>query len=91
MSDPILYQDAVALSECLSHAPHYHACVMGPVPFGRPPGDRIVLAVNAILTPTREEAEEVVWAWVRRSCETYDHPFYEEEWEIVHLRSANCN
>ena len=88
---PDITQNPAALAECLKHSPHYHACVLGPVPFGHPPDSRVVISVDTIHTSSREEAEEVVWAWVRRTCEAYDQPYNANEWDVAHLIAVNCN
>ena len=91
MASPHLHQDVFSLTACLSHAPHWDALVLGPVPFGNAPGDRVSFTVNVIVVPARDEAEAVVWAWVRHSCEACDYAFDEDEWDIVRLASVNCN
>ena len=88
---PQISEDIDAITECLLHAPGFHACVLGPVPFGQPPDERVKLIINAIIMPSMEDALDAVWAHVHNVCQMYDHPFLEEEWDLVHLQPRNCN
>lgn len=81
--------DIEAISECLRHAPHYHACILGPVPFGQE--NRILLSINAMVVPSLEDAEMMCWEHIRRACEEYKYEFDSDEWEIVHLKGVNLN
>ena len=91
MAEPHVQGDVLAINGCLRHAPHFHAVALGPVPFGRAPGERVTLLIDVILTHTREEAEEVVWEWVRRACEATNHPFDQDEWDVQYVLPRNCN
>ena len=91
MGRPLITYDVEALTECLSFAPGYHACILGPVPFGQPPEARVRLTIGAIIVPTREEAESACWAHVHDLCDTYGHKFDEDEWEIEHILAVNCS
>lgn len=86
---PQILQDAVALGQCLGHAPGFVAVVLGPVPFGAPPQERVRLDITGIIVPTKEEAEAACWEHVYRVCAQYGHTFDSDEWEIVHLQVVN--
>jgi len=86
---PLITEDVEALAECMQHAAAFHACILGPVPFGQQ--ERIQLQINAIIVESRDAAELACWAHVRNACAMYGYPYDEDEWEIVHLTAVNCN
>lgn len=69
--------------ELLSFVPSWHACVVGPVPFGQI--ERFRYSITGILRPNREEAAEACANHAKALCAQFSHVYDEDEWEIVHL------
>ena len=71
------------LNALLVYVPRWHACVLGPVPFGQT--DRVHLALDDVVVETRDEAEARLWSFVEDACETWRVPFVLDEWELLHV------
>lgn len=70
--------------------PHYHACVLGPVPFGGDPNSRVRISIDHILAESVEKASEMIWLRVAQACDAYNYPLIPDEWDVLHLIAVNC-
>lgn len=80
----------VAAAELYTHVPSWHACILGPIPFGQ--STRYRGAVNQIIKEDRAGAEEACEFHIREVCEQYGYEYDPDEWSILHLvQTANCS
>lgn len=72
-----------------AYVPHWHACVLGPIPLGEP--GRLRLSIGQAVCPTRGEMEAVCMEHAFRICEGSGYPFDSSEWDIQHIFLLNGN
>lgn len=77
------------LAQLLDYVPSWHACALGPVPFGNT--ERARITVNYIICPDRESAEDALNEHIHDACEHWDHPYDEDEWDVLHVVPVNCS
>jgi hypothetical protein len=87
--EPRSIMDEPSYLYLMGYLPHYTGLIAGPHPFGAPEGVRTSMLCHIILTPTFEEAEGVLWNQARKLCDDANHPWDEDEWEIMWLHPVN--
>lgn len=87
--EPRCIMDEPSYLYLMNFLPHYTGLIAGPHPFGAPEHTRAAMLCHIILTPTREEAEQVLWAQARRMCAEANYTYDEDDWEIQYLNPVN--
>jgi hypothetical protein len=77
------------LCELLEYVPSWHACALGPVPFGEE--ERVRISVSYIICDDWADALHALEYRIHEACERWNHPFDEDEWEVMHIEPMNCN
>ncbi len=86
---PSIETDQIALQMVMQHVCAWEAWIQGPVPLGQQ--KHIVVHINCMILPSREEAEECVAKHIMSICEDSDYPFDPDEWTILQMKLNNAN
>jgi hypothetical protein len=85
----VIVADPIGMQLCLQHACAWEAWIEGPVPLGE--AKRLVVHIDCIILPSKEEAVECIWQHLQGICEDSNYPFDPDDWTIMSMKLNNAN